>query len=404
MRIVQIGGTLVGAQKEIELSIHNYLKGIKQESIILYAIGDEYDDSNVIRYETKLESYVRRFLWKYYGHNDICAWIQTKRVIRLLKIYQPDIVHLHVIHHGYVCFPMLMKYLIRNKIKVVFTMHDMWSLTGGCYHYMSMGCNQYLAGCEKCPSEAKDFDSKRADTASLLRQKRSLFSQCEDIVFVGVSHWVEEQARKVFPAETKITSIYNAVSPMDEAEFKAAAENPLIQEVQRMKAGRTALIGVAGSWTDKKGIYEFFELARILGEQYWIVLVGNASEKVRQEAPANITFLGYVSNRAVLWNLYQICDLHVSMSLEETFGMTFIEAAINGLMSAGFASTAIPEILLKVNGLIVEGHSVFAMAQKILSQKEKGYKLPQKTIADVCTQFSENTMALTYYNIYNELI
>ena len=49
MKVMQIGGTLTGAQKDIELSIHSYLDSKGIDNRILYAIGDDYDDAAIVR-------------------------------------------------------------------------------------------------------------------------------------------------------------------------------------------------------------------------------------------------------------------------------------------------------------------------------------------------------------------
>ena len=50
--------------------------------------------------------------------------VATKKLIKYLDAFKPDIVHFQNIHGNYIDFPLLFRYLISHKIKVVATLHD----------------------------------------------------------------------------------------------------------------------------------------------------------------------------------------------------------------------------------------------------------------------------------------
>lgn len=64
-----------------------------------------------------------------------CSYFSTRRVIKKLKVIDPDIIHLHVIHEHYINYPLLFRYLSESRAKVVWTMHDCWAFTGHCCHF-----------------------------------------------------------------------------------------------------------------------------------------------------------------------------------------------------------------------------------------------------------------------------
>lgn len=403
MKVMQIGGTLTGAQKDIELSIHSYLDSKGIDNRILYAIGDDYDDAAIVRYETKIESYARRFCWKYLGHDDIYAYRQTQRIIKMIDEFKPDVVHLHTIHHGMVHFASLMNYLNTNKIKIVYTLHDFWPVTGGCYHYSALHCDNYLRDCSHCPSIENEFDCRRSATQKKLLKKKQIFSLACDITFVGVSQWVQNEAKRALGNGYDVQMIYNAVKPIDEIEVENYKNSPVVGDLIRFAKKRPIVVGVAASWTEKKGIYDFLKLSRLLGNDYCIVLVGGATERIKNQAPENMCFLGYISNRALLWQIYRHCDVYVSMSKEETFGMTFVEAALNGLYSVSYKSTAIPEILSKLHGTAVNELLPDKIASAVVKSIEQGKRLPECEIKEIDQLFSQRKMAGEYLKIYREL-
>ena len=63
--------------------------------------------------------------------------LQTLIAINYIRKVQPDIVQVHVIHHGFFDYNLLFAYLAKINVPVVFTLHDMWAITGGCYHLLT---------------------------------------------------------------------------------------------------------------------------------------------------------------------------------------------------------------------------------------------------------------------------
>ena len=394
MRILQIGAAYVGAQRQIEGAIHRYLRKEGHESRILYAVG-EADGPDIIRYETKLDNLLRRGLNKVIGKDHRFAHTSTRKLIRQIERYAPELVHLHTIHHGYLDYEMLLRYLGRKQIPVVFTMHDMWSFTGGCYHYTNPSCDGYKSGCVHCEKKtAMDCDPARAE--KLFQKKKELFRLQKSICFVAVSEWVHDEAMKSMLKDHPQYTVWNAFDlPHCDLEKRRLSENEKFR-----------VIGVAGSWDAGKGISLFLELAKLLGESFEILLVGNANRSVQAAAPANVRFAGRIADKTQLMELYAASDLHVSMSLEETFGMTFVEAAFAGIRSVGFDSTAIPGVLRQVNGYIVPAGDVDAMAEQIrmLSENKEQCRLRGDEMEQIEKNFSNERLARQYVEIYEKQI
>jgi glycosyltransferase involved in cell wall biosynthesis len=77
--------------------------------------------------------------------------------------------------------------LLAKGHQVVFTMHDMRLLTGGC-HY-SLECSGYLKDCSRCPLLPSGLSWLPSRN---LRQMRHLFSQYpEQVLFIAPSKWLQ---------------------------------------------------------------------------------------------------------------------------------------------------------------------------------------------------------------------
>lgn len=395
MKIVQISGAYTGAQRIIEDAIHKRLLALGDESYIFYTYG-ESSDPRVICYETGLENKIRRGLWKLSGKCCHSACLSTARLIRHIKRIRPDLVHLHVIHHNYTDYPMLLRFLQKAGIPVVYTMHDMWAFTGGCYHYADIGCEGYGEGCTACPQKASQLDCRPQETGRHFDRKKQLLSQIENLCFVSVSSWVADEVAKTHLARYPQYTVWNAVSVASETIGKATHDD----------SAPFRILGVAAVWTEQKGISLFFSLASLLGDGFEICLVGEASDAIKQKAPAGVTFLGRISDRVALAEQYAAADLHLCLSQTETFGMTLVEAALAGTRSMGFDSTAIPHVLEKVKGFVLPAGDVDAVAHHVrrLATTRELCRLTDDEIHQIRSVFSVEKMAESYLDIYKERI
>ena len=390
-----MGGTYVGAQKKIEKGIHDYLREQGHESYILYAIG-EADDENIICYETGFHNFLRRFLRKVFGKNPHFAILVTLRLLKYIKKIKPDVVHIHVIHNGYVDFVLLLNYLARKHIPVVYTVHDMWAFTGGCYYYTNIECDGYKTGCLNCEKKQEELDCNRNRTSYYFLKKLELFDRLDKLRFVPVSSWVYEEMSKSKLSDYPISTVWNAI------DFRDCLSKKGIEKKDR----KFTIIGVAANWDDRKGIYRFMEMANELGQEYQVFLVGRVDETIKTIAPPNMTFMGTITDKHKLYELYAMSDVHVSMSFEETFGLTFIEAALSGIKSIGFDSTAIPEVLEKTFGYVIGTNQVAGVVEKIkeLGKNREVCQLSEYETEKVKERFSSQRMAREYLDIYNEIL
>ena len=75
----------------------------------------------------------------------------TKRFIKWVKDYDPDVIHLHNIHGYYINIEILFNYLKNSGKPVVWTLHDCWAFTGHCAYFDFAGCEKWKTGCYGCP-------------------------------------------------------------------------------------------------------------------------------------------------------------------------------------------------------------------------------------------------------------
>ena len=79
------------------------------------------------------------------------------RLTNQVNALKPDVINLHWINEAFVQIETLTKF----NCPLVWTLHDMWPLTGGC-HYNGE-CTRYVESCGTCPQlgSTKDWDLSR---------------------------------------------------------------------------------------------------------------------------------------------------------------------------------------------------------------------------------------------------
>ena len=267
---------------------------------------------------------------------------------------QADIVHLHWIN-GLVRIAAL-----RNIRKpVVWTLRDMWPLTGGC-HY-SMGCDRYKVGCGQCPQ----LQSKRARdlSARVVRNKRSSFPK--KLWVIGISDWLSQCAEDSavfdgFPIQT----ISNNV---DILEF--FPEDPILA---RRTLGlrldkKILLIGAQHIRDFYKGFDLFLEALKDLRESNLHVLTfGKDLGDVLTGLGVAHTNLGYLSDIPSLRMAYSAADVMVAPSRMEAFGKTLVEAMACRTPVVCFDATGPKDIVEhKLNGYKAEPFKPSELARGI---------------------------------------
>lgn len=117
LRVLQLSAAYIGAQKQIEDAIHMELKQRGIASKVLYLVGDS-NDPDYIQCESRIENLFRRAAFKYITKSHVFSRVQTKRIIKMISAFKPDIFHIHTIHHGYIDYPLLFDYLNENNIGI----------------------------------------------------------------------------------------------------------------------------------------------------------------------------------------------------------------------------------------------------------------------------------------------
>jgi glycosyltransferase involved in cell wall biosynthesis len=134
-----------------------------------------------------------------------------------------DVVHYHNLHGGYFNY-LALPALTRAKPSV-WTLRDMWGLTGHCAH--SFECARWRTGCGRCPYPGIDPPIRRDATRIEWRLKRSVYRRSRMIV-TAPSRWLTDLARQSILGLHPVRQVDNAV---DTARFKPGERTALRREL-----------------------------------------------------------------------------------------------------------------------------------------------------------------------------
>lgn len=248
----------------------------------------------------------------------------TKKFLKWVDKYNPDIIWLHNIHGYYLNIEMLFDYLKKADKKIVWTLHDCWSFTGHCAYFTYAECDKWKTGCYQCVQ--KNYYPKSVvldNSKGNYGRKRKSFCGVKDMTLIAPSQWLADLVKESFLKEYPIEIVRNTI---DKNIFKATTGN------FRSKYGlenKKMLLGVANTWEERKGLSDYLKLSEMLSDNYKIVLVG-LNKRQMKNLPDNVLGLAKTESAEQLAEIYTTADVFVNLSYEENYPTVNLEAQACG--------------------------------------------------------------------------
>ena len=299
---------------------------------------------------TRINWFIHHFLYKLTGLQDIFSCIDTLSLLYILKKENPDIIHLHIINDQNINMPLLVNYINKNKIPVVWTMHDCRAFTGRCAYFDEISCNRWKYGCGQCPQKELYMPTwiDASHTEWLIRKK--WHTKIEALNVITPSKWLENLVKQSFFNKKAIHTIYNGI---DISTFSESYQVN-VREIYNIKSSCKILLGIGACWEYRKGIFSFIELASKLSkEDFQIVIIGNISVEIKQILPKNILHIEHISDPKELAAWYQAAAIFINPTLADNFPTTNIEALASGTPVITFDTGGSPEAIDEYTGIIV---------------------------------------------------
>ncbi len=278
-----------------------------------------------------------------------------------------DIFHIHWVA-GFLSMDNIYQ-LAKLKKPIVWTMHDFHPFTGGCH--CPEACKKYEDDCSNCFMLKQNYSDI---TKSILAEK--LYKYSSDICVVVASAWLKNivQQSKVFKNNlcevVPIGIDTKCYVPKNKQEMKRKIGLPADAKV--------ILVGAQALGQNVKGYGNLKHALQIVKsdsyckellktKQLFLLTFGNAAGFAMDEDEIPIINVGFVANREKLCEVYNAADVFIFPSIQDTFGMTAVEAMSCGIPTVTFDVSAMNEVIIQgVNGYKAEVDDYLSMGTYIV--------------------------------------
>lgn len=359
MKVLQINATYgSGSTGKICYSVAKLMDKENIENLTLYSQG-ELKSENAVKIKNKTYYKIQALKSRVFGNYGFNSSSATKEIIRQIKEFSPDIVHLHNIHGHNVNLKTLFTFFKKNpEIKLFWTFHDCWAFTAYCPHYTMAKCYKWQSECSHCKLR-KEYSWFFDKSKKLFNRKKELFTGL-NLTIVTPSEWLAGEVKKSFMKDYPVKVINNGI---DLSVFKPTESD--FREKHGIDKDKFLLSGVAFGWGERKGLDVFIELSKRLDKnKYAIVLVGGNAETDKL-LPKDIISIHRTQNQTELAEIYSSCDLFVNPTREEVLGLVNIEANACGTPVLTFDSGGSPECINKKSGSVVSCDDINGLIKEI---------------------------------------
>lgn len=371
--------------------------GIKSYIAVPNSNSNKFVESsdNQILIGNRIDRNIHLSLSRINGKGGMYSHYITKKFIRNIEKLKIKIIHIHNLHNSYINLIELVSYINKNDIKVIWTFHDCWPITGGCTHFTNAECHKWESECERCPINNLYYPKSIMDnTNKMFKMKKKLFNEINNLEIVVPSKWLKNIVNKSFLKNKSVHLINNGI---DLNIFKPVAS-------KKFNTKKKIILGVSNIWNEKKGLNKFIELSNMLDENLYQVILVGVSKSQKEKLPSNILGIERIRSKEELASIYSSADVFVNASIEETAGLVTLESLACGTPVIVTNSTAITEFTSKRTSKVIQNGTTEEFHEEIIKYFKEDEKLQEFDCIERAHQFSIDVMKNKYFELYNNLL
>jgi glycosyltransferase involved in cell wall biosynthesis len=314
-----------------------------------------------------------------------------------------DIVHFHVLHGGYFSLGAL-PILTRAK-PCVWTMHDMWGITGSCAQ--AFDCRRWMTGCGHCPDLTIPPGMDRDGTALMWRVKQAVYAASR-LPVICPSMWLKRLVDgSPFARHLATYYLANAADlevyrPRAHREVRATLGLPDDRPIVAV-AARAAVALYKGGGLLEQALQQLAGApvpprVLVMGEK-------GLAEKLGERLP--VVEVGWIDDPRLMAQYLSAADVTMMTSTAENAPLTVIEALACGTPVVAFGVGGIPEMVQEgVTGHLLPSGDVGGLVGAVLSVLGNGAKRRAMGVAArkaAETDYDLRVQASRHLDLYAEL-
>lgn len=320
----------------------------------------------VARLDDKIQEYLTRHTDKQMG--SFSYPVLGSNLARLDAVKKADIIYIHWALKGFLNLRGFRQIVRLNK-PVIFFMHDMWNITGGCHH--SFTCDKYkTTGCDRCPMFTPPQTNDLA--AREFTKKLRLYSKYNNLYFVAPSRWLYNCSKESLLTKNK--PLFYIPNLFDQSLFRPT-EKPAARKLLNIAEGETVIaFGAVTVNSPYKG-WPYLQIAlEILGRNkegmpadISVLIFGSGYNKEIEAAiPFKTRFVGFLKDEYSVSLVYNAANVFVVPSLADNLPTTVLESLSCGTPVVGFDVGGIPDMIShRENGYLARYKSAEDLAEGI---------------------------------------
>ena len=284
---------------------------------------------------------------------------------------------------------------------VVWTLHDMFALTGHCAH--AFECTRWQTGCGNCP-HLETHPKVNKDFTHLLWSLKKIVYHYADFSLVCPSKWLKKKVKKSILKHKKVKLIYNGV---DETLFKNYPQHEAREQLNLPQDKFILLFMAYGGLQSKiKGGHLIPRILDRLPKEHILLLsIGNSAANAEMNSNYLKT-LPYIEDQNQLALYYAAADLFIYPSLADNCPLVVLESLSCGTPVIAFNTGGIPELIShQKTGYIAEYQNETDFTRGIhyfLANPAKLKKARSLARNSVLKKFTLNTMIKKYQELYDK--
>ena len=336
MKIAHINTFSNGSTGKIARGLIAEAKKNGDEGKLFYARGPIISDVPSINFSSRIDIYLHGIASRMFDSQGLHSKSKTKKLIKLLKEYDPDVIHLHNLHGYYLNYPVLFSYLKESGKQIRWTLHDCWAFTGHCAYFSYIGCEKWKTECRHCPQKdaypkAILLDCSRRNFV----RKQKCFTSLDrnNMVLITPSQWLADLVGQSFLGKYQILVQHNKI---DRNVFYPRDPQRIIEKYDLQ--GKKVILGVASVWDERKGLKYFVQLDKKIDHNRALIVIVGVSEKQRKKLLKETRILPILrtNDQEELAELYSAADVFFNPTMEENYPTVNLEAQACGTKVLSF--------------------------------------------------------------------
>lgn len=331
-----------------------------------------------------------------------CAAFLPDGLLAQVSGTSPDILHLH-----WVARMMRLETLHSFTVPIVWTLHDSWAFTGGCY--LPGDCTRYRESCGACPALGS---SREDDLSRRVWQRKEKAWRGLNLTIVAPSRWMADCARSssLFRG-TRTEVIPNGI---DVQSYKPVERHAARERFSLPHDKKLVLFGATSATQDRnKGFHLLTKALRELAattkdDRVELVIFGSAEQDKLSSLGFKAHYLGWQNDDISLSQLYSAADVFVLPSIQESLGYTVMEAMACGTPCVAFNQGGVPDLIdHQQNGYLAQPYEPSDLARGIDWIMEDEYRreeLSRNARLKIERAFAIEIVAKRHLELYREIV